>query len=321
MSRFSGSPDRNAVFKSLDRLLRKAGTKGRTVKLIVLDPDKDRYIIFSDQHKGNGDRGDDFRKSEANYIYALQTYHAQGYTFINLGDSEELWKYDPPEVIAECSNAFRSEAAFQAHQRYIKVFGNHDLFWRDDRMVRKYLYPHFDMPLPVWESVLLRVVIDGQPLQILLTHGHQGDRLSDNNALSAWFVAHIWAPIQRYLGVNVNTPGTTSSLRNTHNRMMYEWSSTRKDTLLITGHTHQPVFASGFYSDHPGNRFDKDERLPLQPTYFNSGCCCFNDGDITGIEIEGGYIRLVKWYDTSTGGTDRQVLEEVTLSDLRKDLS
>jgi hypothetical protein len=33
----------------------------------------------------------------------------------------------------------------------------------------------------------------------------------------------------------------------------------------------------------------------LKPTYFNSGCCCFEDGTITGIEIAGGNIRLVKW--------------------------
>ena len=32
-----------------------------------------------------------------------------------------------------------------------------------------------------------------------------------------------------------------------------------------------------------------------QPSYFNTGCCCFDDGDITGIELEGGLIKLVRW--------------------------
>ncbi len=32
-----------------------------------------------------------------------------------------------------------------------------------------------------------------------------------------------------------------------------------------------------------------------KPCYFNTGCCSFSDGDITGLEIENGYIRLVKW--------------------------
>jgi len=29
--------------------------------------------------------------------------------------------------------------------------------------------------------------------------------------------------------------------------------------------------------------------------YFNSGCCCFSNGDITGIELAEGEIRLVLW--------------------------
>lgn len=32
-----------------------------------------------------------------------------------------------------------------------------------------------------------------------------------------------------------------------------------------------------------------------KPCYFNTGCCCFADGDITGIEIDRGEIRLVRW--------------------------
>jgi hypothetical protein len=99
---------------------------------------------------------------------------------------------------------------------------------------------------------------------------------------------------------------------------MYDWSSSKKDLLLITGHTHQPVFASGKYSDHA------EGKIPLtfehiKPSYFNTGCCCFSDGDITGIEIAGGSIRLVKWYDEEHG-SKREVLEEISWSDLLKDL-
>ncbi len=32
-----------------------------------------------------------------------------------------------------------------------------------------------------------------------------------------------------------------------------------------------------------------------KPCYFNSGCCCYPDGDITGIEIAHAEIRLVRW--------------------------
>jgi hypothetical protein len=49
-----------------------------------------------------------------------------------------------------------------------------------------------------------------------------------------------------------------------------------------------------------------------KPTYFNSGCCCFNDGDITGIEIADGFIRLIKW-ETAEKESKRKVLEESPL--------
>ena len=36
--------------------------------------------------------------------------------------------------------------------------------------------------------------------------------------------------------------------------------------------------------------------IPIDPPcYFNTGCCCFGDGDVTGIEIADGEIRLVRW--------------------------
>jgi hypothetical protein len=47
----------------------------------------------------------------------------------------------------------------------------------------------------------------------------------------------------------------------------------------------------------------------MKSCYFNSGCCCFNDGDITGIEIENGLIRLIKWH-AKEGTPQRIVLEE-----------
>ena len=85
--------------------------------------------------------------------------------------------------------------------------------------------------------------------------------------------------------------------------------------LLITGHTHHPVFAAGKYSSHPSNKIEIEANEKLRPSYFNTGCCCFNDGDITGIEIEGGYIRLIKW-QSKKDAPKREVLEEIKLNEL-----
>jgi len=59
--------------------------------------------------------------------------------------------------------------------------------------------------------------------------------------------------------------------------------------------------------------------LEMKPTYFNSGCCCFSDGDITGIEIENGFIRLIKW-EKENQTPQRCVLEEKRLSELVSDM-
>jgi hypothetical protein len=32
-----------------------------------------------------------------------------------------------------------------------------------------------------------------------------------------------------------------------------------------------------------------------RPCYFNTGACCFGDGDMTAIEITDGKIRLMRW--------------------------
>ncbi|NNU34769.1 hypothetical protein HK413_13165 [Mucilaginibacter sp. S1162] len=124
-----------------------------------------------------------------------------------------------------------------------------------------------------------------------------------------------------------------------NNRLMYEWSSKRKDTILITGHTHQPVFrslteleilyeslasATGEKQAAIQARIDKLHLQNFRPpafngyldTYFNSGCCCFDDGDITGIEIADNCIRLIKW-EYKGRESVRIVLEESQLKDLR----
>ncbi len=326
MASNASAPDRKEVDKSLNKLLRnlkeKTGKRG-----ITLDTDlyNDKFIIFSDHHKGDKGPGDDFASNEKNYLAALDYYFSNKFFYINLGDSEELWKYTPEEVISKNVQALQSEARFHEQKKYFKTFGNHDLTWKDKLEVDKWFKDIFELPLLIWEGILLKTQISNKNLLIFLTHGHQGDKLSDNNAFSTWLVSHIWRPLQRYLDINVNTPAKDFTLRDRHNIMMYEWSSHKEGLLLITGHTHKPVFAAGLYSSHPNNLIyenkneNKSAAKSLRPTYFNSGCCCYNDGDITGIEIGEGKIRLIKWHWDNSNSI-RSVLEEADLERLVKDL-
>ena len=128
---------------------------------------------------------------------------------------------------------------------------------------------------------------------------------------------------------------------------MYQWSSQQKNVLLITGHTHQPVFGSltlleRLYKSFQFAQQEKDTQkildiqaeirkrerdfaavaldyMSMKPSYFNSGCCCYSDGDITGIEIDNGCFRLVKW-QTLDESPKREVLEEVSLARLLEEL-
>lgn len=315
---FSQAPRREDVFRSLSQLYTSAEQPLFSRLLIVEKDVKDlRLIVFSDQHKGNKSFADDFASNEFNYLQALKYYYDEGFTFVGLGDCEELWKFPPQEVLDNHAASLTAEAAFMP-DRLIKTFGNHDLLWKSQIDATFHLSKFFGLDLKIYEGALIKLSGLDRLLTIFLTHGHQGDSMSDGNRFSSWVIARIWMPLQRYLRLNVNVPSKDYTLRNRHNALMYEWCKSKDDLLLITGHTHKPVFASGRYYSAPGAEIvTEDENL--KPAYFNSGCCCYADGDITGIEIADAEIRLVRWHHDE-GASRRTVLERTPLSELMTDL-
>ena len=56
--------------------------------MIPFEHHASKFIIFSDQHKGNRNGADDFKQVEMNYLEALNYQSKNGFYFINLGDSE-----------------------------------------------------------------------------------------------------------------------------------------------------------------------------------------------------------------------------------------
>ena len=342
--KLSSSPHKRDVFKSLGKLLR-AIKKEKTRKGIVRPFNylTDRFIILSDQHKGARNAVDDFISAERNYLAALNYYYDQGFHFINLGDCEELWKNLPDVVMKKNQSCLLAEKKFQDVDRYDRIFGNHDLEWKFALQRNLYLRPIFGKKLKVLEGLLLTTICKDEPFSIFLAHGHQGDRRNDGNAFSIWVVANIWTPIQRYLRVSINTPATSFELTNRHNMIMYDWSATQRNLIFISGHTHKPVFASLDHMEKLQQQLEEANRAndsasvaditsqiekikseyggksqsqsPSRPSYFNSGCCCFDDGDITGIEIADGHIRLIKWH-SKDGTPVRVVLEEAQLEEI-----
>jgi len=303
----------------------------------------DRYIVFSDIHKGDRERGsDDFQRNEMIYCYALQYYLDQDYRLILNGDIEDGWEADYPDIIqAYEGTAFAMERHFarQGDGRYVRIYGNHDLDWADRQQVDRHLVPVMG-PIQAYPALLL-----GD--RIFIVHGHQGDLHTDRLAQrSRFLVRYFWRPLQYTFGLMNNRAAENNLIRRRRDKYLYDWAKANR-LLLISGHTHRPMFRS--FSKTYQLKLIRDELMerlktttdpymryllpaaidrinrvigasteeleadkeisrieadPI-PCYFNDGCCVHTDG-ITGIEIDGGEIRLVKWEVSDTtceGGT------------------
>ena len=338
-NKYSSRPDARRVHEALSALYNKIqkdpGKRGLQVDLQY----SDKVIIFSDQHKGTRNSNDDFAASETSYLAALKYYNDQQYTYCNLGDSEELWKNQLFSVLKTNTATFEAEKCFIRRKAFIKIFGNHDLYWDNDPLAWFQLNRIYGERVKIYEGAIFKLSIANRQLSIFLTHGHQGDLQSDGNWFSKWFVSNVWAPLQSYLKINPNTPAYDNQLKSAHNSIMYAWTAKQSNLALITGHTHQPVFNSLTHLERVYLQLNKarlkEDKATIQlleaellagkisgesspridsskNTYFNTGCCCYSDGDITGIEIAEGNIRLIKW-KSNDGNPRRIVLEEAPL--------
>jgi predicted phosphodiesterase len=311
----------------------------------VLDLDvPHRFAVFSDQHKGARDRADAFPQCEAAYTAALTHYRERGFTLVLLGDVEELWEQGFAEVARHYTDVLRLEASF-GPDRYVRIFGNHDDDWMDPKRVARSLAP-FVPVAEAHEGLRLDVTRGGEALgTVLLVHGHQGTLFSQRWRALSRVTLRVWRRLQTLLGLRIRTPATDPCLRGDHDRAMYEWAAAQPGLVLIAGHTHRPVWSSRTHLQKleaelaslltAGDAAAPDIRARVEnlqlaiatlalasppchdspkagPAYFNTGCCIFDDGDITGLELEDGILRLVKW---PAGGTaPRVVFEEEPLA-------
>lgn len=312
-------PSTSRIHLKLDLLRNKA-------KQIDLDTKTQRWVLFSDHHRGVGDGADDFAPCKDNYIQALKYYLDHDYGLIILGDAEEFWENTLKSVITKYADVLHLEKKFHDKQQLIKIWGNHDDAWNHLSQVKTYLFPFFK-GIETHEAINLNVALsESNRGNILLVHGHQGSGASDMFAgISKWFVRVIWRNFQRLFNFPLSTPAKSKTLKDKHDIAMHTWAKQYAKQLVICGHTHQPVFMSrnhldllekeleGMDHDNEANKPKIEEikqkiqalrkkTSPIgtlvsndKPCYFNTGCCSFADGDITGIELARGDISLIKW--------------------------
>jgi UDP-2,3-diacylglucosamine pyrophosphatase LpxH len=336
-------PGQGRVNRALDKLYRQSAEAGK----LRLEPGQ-RYVIFSDHHKGARNLADDFQQCESTYLAAMDHYYDQGFSLILLGDVEELQEEWAPQVLESYSQVLRSEARFHP-KRMIRMPGNHDGAWFYPHLVEKYMYPYF--PGLEYHPGLILEYDDGKETsgEIFLAHGHQGTLESDLFVFLADWALPFYREFQILTNTGRNSPSQDACLRSMHDNRMYRWISSKHKRILIAGHTHRPVWSSRTHVDkltaelyallqtpesqRPADFHEQVTRLkqeievrkekspPCQdtiktsPCYFNTGCCRFIDGDITGIEIDDGVMRLIKW-GAGDNGMARTVLEQAPLSEI-----
>jgi UDP-2,3-diacylglucosamine pyrophosphatase LpxH len=248
--------------------------------------DTSRIVLMSDCHRGNGSWADDFAKNQNLYFAALSHYYKEKYTYIELGDGDELWKYkNLSDIVSIHSHVFWLLSKFYKEGRLHVIFGNHDIVKKYDKFVKSNMYEYFDekerkyIPLfpdiKLHEGLVLKHKATGD--KILLIHGHQGDLINDGMwRLGRFLVRYLWGPLS---SIGINDP--TSAAKNYDKKdeveqKLTEWVK-KENHMMIAGHTHRPMFPEA--GDIP---------------YFNDGSSV-HPRCITAIEIAEANIILVKW--------------------------
>lgn len=248
--------------------------------------DTSKYIFFSDVHRGIGNLSDDFTRNRIIYLYALEYYFRQGFTYVGAGDGDELWenKSFGKNKVAHFE-VYRAIKNYYEQNRLILLYGNHNIYLKDKKFVAKNYHSYYDeyscsvydflKGVEPVEALVLKHRETGQ--EILTVHGHQGDLANDQLwRISMFSVKFFW---RFFHSLGVQNP--LSPVKNINKQYQIEkgykkWIAKNR-IMLICGHTHR-------------FRYPAVGQLP----YFNTGSCVYPT-TITNIEIENGAITLVRW--------------------------
>jgi UDP-2,3-diacylglucosamine pyrophosphatase LpxH len=254
-----------------------------TAKRFSVD-DNSKIVLMSDLHRGDGGRGDTFIKNQLIYSAALTRYDKDGYTYFELGDGDELWKNRKAEdIISAHKDVFWRLGRMHRQGRLVMLFGNHDITKRRRHFIYRNFSFYFDPltkkhtslfgDMPVYESA----VLEYGDHEIMLMHGHQVDVMNNEGwSIARFLLRYVWRPLEAF-GISDPTSAAVNFQKKiSTEKKLQNWTQ-QSEAMLITGHTHRPMFPSVGYT-----------------RYFNCGSGV-HPRCVSAIEIKNGEIKLVKW--------------------------
>lgn len=245
-----------------------------------------RYVLFSDCHRGNGTHNDNFLKNQHLYLAALRHYYRHNFTYIELGDGDELWENRNMEQIKEIhGDIFCQLSLFYQKNRLYMIYGNHDMVKKYSSFSRKKCSTYFCTEsqcqkalfpdITYYPGIILRNSSSGK--ELYLTHGHQASLMNSTLwPVNRFLVRYLWKPLEQIGILDPTSAAKNYTSKNRTENHLITWARDNNLT-LITGHTHRPTLNT------------------KSPHYLNTGSCV-HPSCITCIEIAGETLTLAKWY-------------------------
>ncbi|WP_298781202.1 metallophosphoesterase family protein [uncultured Polaribacter sp.] len=262
-----------------------------------------KFVLFSDTHRGDNGFADDFAHNRNIFKYALEHYYKNDFTYIELGDGDELWENrNFSKIFKANKHVYLWFKKFHDKGRLHFIWGNHDMKYKNPKTIRKNLHYYYDSVSNSKKELLVGVkfneaiVLEDENAgkKIFLLHGHQADWFNYVLwRLSSFLVKTLWKPLQIIGFSDPTSPAQNFKERIKVEKRLENWIEKNNNQMMITGHTHRPSFPA------------KNE-IPL----FNDGSCV-HPRAITGIEIENNKICLIKWHIATTQNGTMQIKKTI----------
>lgn len=256
--------------------------------------DTSKLVFISDVHRGDGTYFDSLLPNINIYLTALKYYLRNQYTYIEVGDGDELWKNrNFNELAYTYEEVFRIFNKYKKKDNIYMIYGNHDMIKKNKNFknvqknnLKKIGADYGSEFLKFIDNIEfhegLNMVYTPLDEKFLVTHGHQID--FGNNELwliNRFLVRYIWKFMSGIGGFKDPSSSAKNKAKRTKVDLQLEKWARDNGKMILCGHTHNSRFPGEF-----------------EPPYFNDGCCVLPYA-MTAIEIESGDISLVKWSVTA----------------------